>query len=102
MGDGGFVRSKASSRLSATILSTKDNQHPPPAMLIITHDVRFVRMLARFRSLRVFTVSNDQRFEDNPLGYVLNSGRHGEGYTIDEVHTRPPDLFTADFFGVAN
>jgi len=83
-------------------LSSNGDQQMPRAMLIITHDVRFVRMLARFERLRVFTVSNDQRVDGDSSDFVLNSGANGEGYTIDQVHTHPPDLFSADFFGVAN
>src|SRR6185295_5571204 len=59
-------------------------------------------MLARFERLRVFTVSNDRRVDNDLSDFVLKSGGNGEGYTIDEVHAHPPDLFTADFFGVAN
>jgi ABC-type lipoprotein export system ATPase subunit len=71
-------------------------------VLVITHDVRFVRMLSRFERLRVFSVTDDLT---RPFGrpyYVVNSGAAGEGYTIEQVHEVPPDLYTADFFGVSN
>ena len=83
-------------------LQPDDDRQPARAMLVITHDVRFVRMLARFPRVRLFSVSDDQRLDGNASGYILNGGTDGEGYTIDQVHVCPPDLFTADFFGVAN
>jgi ABC-type nitrate/sulfonate/bicarbonate transport system ATPase subunit len=100
----GAYTSQGASRSDDYLQSLDSNrdQQLPKAMLIITHDVRFVRMLARFERLRVFTVSNDQRVDGDSSDFVLNSGANGEGYTIDQVHTHPPDLFAADFFGVAN
>jgi ABC-type cobalamin/Fe3+-siderophores transport system ATPase subunit len=71
-------------------------------VLIITHDLRFVRMLSRFERLRVFSVTDDPARPFGRPHYVVNSGTLGEGYTIEQVHEVPPDLFTADFFSVPN
>jgi hypothetical protein len=84
----------------STLRGTGEQQ--PGAILIITHDLRFVRMLGRFERLRLISIADDRTPTGNTTGFVVNGGSNGEGYGIDDVHTRPPDLFTADFFGVAN
>ncbi len=71
------------------------------SLLIITHDLRFVRMLAKFERVRVYSFSEAGHDNHVPT-FVLNSPEGGEGYTIDNVHRAPPDLFTADFFGLSN
>ncbi len=71
-------------------------------VVIITHDLRFVRMLSKFTRVRVFSLSEAARHDNHVPTFILNSPPGGEGYTIDAVHTSPPDLFVADFFGLSN
>ncbi len=84
-------------------LSRLSSEQSARSVLVISHDIRFVRMLARYSSFRLFTLSEDlRRYASEDRRYVLHSGEAGEGLTIDEVHSAPPDLFSADFFGIAN
>ena len=73
------------------------------SILVISHDVRFVRLLARFPDFRLFTIAKGEHQPDERVvNYLLNAGEHGQGFTIEEVHRAPPDLFCADFFGLQN
>jgi|GEM_PF-3160800 len=82
-------------------LQSSDGNTATHAIAVITHDLRFVRMLSKFSRVRVFSLS-EARHDDHVPTFVLNTPQGGEGYTINEVHTSPPDLFTADFFGLSN
>lgn len=71
------------------------------AILIVTHDLRFVRFLARFEKVRIVSLAEQpDRLPDQPH-FTVNAGE-GQGYSIDDVHFSPADLFTADFFGIQN
>jgi ABC-type nitrate/sulfonate/bicarbonate transport system ATPase subunit len=72
------------------------------SVFIVTHDLRFVRMLAKFERVRLFSLAEDSKHDDHVPRFVLHSPEGGEGYTVDRAHTAPPDVFTADFFGLSN
>lgn len=83
-------------------LRTSEERSSQRSILIVTHDLRLVRALSRVPALRVFTLAENLEKKYGQAGYRLNSGEMGEGYSIEEVHKSPPDLFSADFFGIPN
>lgn len=72
------------------------------SVVVVTHDLRLVRALSRFGDMRIFSLADDPKRPYGAPHYVVNSGDEGEGYTLDEMHSTPPDLFSADFFGIPN
>jgi ABC-type lipoprotein export system ATPase subunit len=83
-------------------LSSGDAGGGRRSVLVVTHDLRFVRLISRYASVRVFSITEDPNREYGEPRFVLHAGSQGEGYTIAQVHSSPPNLFTADFFGLSN
>jgi ABC-type nitrate/sulfonate/bicarbonate transport system ATPase subunit len=98
----GAYTGKASRRADEYIRELTSYSGLPRAVLIITHDLRFVRLLSRFDVLRVFSIAERPSDAASEADYIVHGGRDGGGYSIDAVHATPPNLFTADFFGVPN
>jgi ABC-type nitrate/sulfonate/bicarbonate transport system ATPase subunit len=98
----GAYTGKSSRRAHDYLNSLGSYTGPQRSVLIITHDLRFVRLLSRFDSLRVFSIAEHIDRTEGEANFIANCGDEGCGYTIERIHCAPPDLFTADFFGVPN
>jgi ABC-type Mn2+/Zn2+ transport system ATPase subunit len=83
------------------ILSTRPSSEPA-SVVIVTHDIRFVRRLCHLSNVRIFSLTSDHLINPGRTMYSLNGGDEGEGYAITTIHDNPPDLFLADFFGIPN
>jgi ABC-type transporter Mla maintaining outer membrane lipid asymmetry ATPase subunit MlaF len=85
----------------AQYLRASAANEPPRTVAIITHDLRFVRMLSKFQRVCVYSFAAAAPNNQIPR-YVLHSPEGGEGYSVEETHRTPTDLYTADFFGLSN
>jgi hypothetical protein len=85
----------------ARYLGDATENGPARSVAIITHDLRFVRMLSKFERVCMYSFAAAAPNNQIPR-YVLNTPEGGEGYSVEETHRTPPDLYTADFFGFSN